>query len=97
MTDNSQWKEEHSLEHDELLKQDYEGPKVLVSFAVMGLHLPEFYNVILNTGMPQTNKDLEIIKRGMANYVLGWKRYDYHDYKEEQILGTFIIDIKSVV
>jgi hypothetical protein len=60
---------EYSLENDELLKKDYEGPKVLVSFAVMGQYVPEFYNVILNTGMPRTNKALEIIKRGMGNHV----------------------------
>jgi hypothetical protein len=87
---------EYSLENDELLKKDYEGPKVLVPFVVMGKHLPKFYNAILNTGMPRTNEALEIVKRGMANHVLGWKRYDYHNPKEEDMLGIFLIDIKEV-
>ena len=91
-----QWDKDHSLEHDELLGNDYEGAKVLVSFAVMGRYLPEFHNAILNTGMPRTNEELEIIRRGIANYVLGWKRFDYHKKANDKVLGSFIIDIKAV-
>jgi hypothetical protein len=85
------------LKDDPLLKKDYSGPRIFVSFATMGAHLPEFYNAILNTGMPKTNDDLMKVKMGLANYILGWKRFYYEDESDHvHMLHTFIINIQEI-
>jgi hypothetical protein len=85
------------LEDDPLLKKDYSGPRIFVSFATMGHYLPEFYNAILNTGMPKTNDDLMKIRIGLANFVLGWKRFYYERESDHyHMLKTFIINIQEI-
>jgi hypothetical protein len=85
----------YAFEHDRLLTRDYEGPKVLVSFAVSSHPLPEFHNVILNTGMPRTNEDLDRVRMGMANYILKRSQFDY-EKPAKRLLDMFIIAIKEV-
>jgi hypothetical protein len=88
---------EDRLKDDPLLKKDYSGPRILVSCATMGRYLPEFYNAILNTGMPKTNDDLIKVKMGLANYIMGWKRFDYEDKSDRgDMLNTFIINIQEI-
>jgi hypothetical protein len=85
------------LKDDPLLKKDYSGPRIFVSFATMGHYLPEFYNAILNTGMPKTNDDLMKVKMGLANYALGWKRFYYErESDHDHMLNIFIINIQEI-
>jgi len=97
--------ESYFIESDPLLKSDYEGPKVLVSFVFATWDSPstdfsKFENVILNTCLPRTNKDLDIIKMAAANYSLGRMHYKYDNYDKEKARGNlpkmFIFDIKEV-
>ena len=103
--------ERAGIKDDPLLKDDYEGPRVLVSFvwppysqsiisAFFDRERVNFKNVIVNAGMPKTNRELDIIKMAAANYNLERSSFKYEEYEQIKAGGRlpyiFIIDIKEV-
>ena len=103
--------ERAGIKDDPLLKDDYEGPRVLVSFvwppysqsvisALFDRERVNFKNVIVNTGMPKTNRELDIIKMAAANWDLGRSSFKYDNYEKTKAGGrlpnVFIIAIKEV-